>query len=84
MDDNAPETILTTVTDILEEQSKILQAHRQAIELLLGETKKIKQRLDKLELADSLDSSDAKFLKDVITRLEDISKVIANTSLETV
>jgi hypothetical protein len=73
MDDDAPETILNDVVAILEEHSKILQNHRQAFEQLFEDTRKIKERLDKLELTDSLDSSDAEFLMNMTTRLKAIS-----------
>jgi DNA repair ATPase RecN len=73
MGDDAPETLLTQVTEILEEHSKILQNYRQAFEQIFEDTKKIKERLDKLESTDSLDSDDAKFLRDMTTRLKAIS-----------
>jgi hypothetical protein len=75
-DDVAPETILSNVVAVLEEHTKILQDNRQALEQLFKETAAIKQRLDKLESADSLDSNDAKFLKDVAGRLKAISTTI--------
>jgi hypothetical protein len=82
MNDDAPETILSNVVAVLEEHAKILQNHRQAFEQLLGEIGEIKQRLDKLESGNSLDSSDTKFLKDVVARLQNISKVVPTTLVE--
>jgi hypothetical protein len=73
---DTPETILTNVVAVLEEHTRILQQQQQALEQLFGETAEIKQRLDKLESADSLDSDDAKFLKDVTVRLKAISTTI--------
>jgi len=76
MTDDTPETILTNVVAVLEENIKILQHHRSALEQLSRETAEIKQRLDKLESTDSLNSDDAKFLKDITVRLKAISTTI--------
>ena len=76
MNDDAPETILSNVVVVLEEHSKILLSNRQALEQLFAETAKIKQRLDKLESADSINSDDAKFLKDMTERLKAISATL--------
>lgn len=76
MTDDTPETILTNVVAVLEENIKILQHHRSALEQLFRETAEIKQRLDKLESSDSLDSNDTDFLKDMTVRLKAISKTI--------
>jgi len=74
--DDTPETILTNVVAVLEEHTKILQHQRQALEQLLRETAEIKQRLDNLESADSLNSDDTKFIKDVAVRLKAISTTL--------
>jgi hypothetical protein len=73
---HTPETILTNMVAVLEEHTRILQQQQKTLEQLFGETAKIKQRLDKLESADSLDSNDAKFVNDVTARLKAISATI--------
>ena len=75
-DDDAPETILSDVVAVLEEHTRIFQLYRQEVEQLFRDTAEIKQRLDKLESADSLDSNDAKFLKDITARLKAISTTL--------
>jgi membrane-associated HD superfamily phosphohydrolase len=84
MNDDAPETVLTNVVDVLEEHTKILQNYRQLFEQLFREIREIKPRLEKLESADSLDSSDTQFLKHVVVRLQAISKSIPDSFQEKV
>ena len=76
MDNDTPETILNNITAILEEHTTILQSHRQNFEHLLKEVGHIKRRLEKIEAADSLDSSDAKFIADTTARLKAISATL--------
>ena len=81
MNDDEPETVLSNVVAALEEHTKILQNHHHALEQLLIQTEEIKQRLDKLECTDP---SDTKFLKDVVARLQSISKAVPATFQEKV
>jgi DNA repair ATPase RecN len=76
MDNDAPETILTNVVALLEEYNKIFKLHRRDLERLFRDNAEIKQRLDKLESGDSLDTNDAKFLKEMYARLEAISTTL--------
>ena len=76
MDDNTPETLLNTITAILEEHTTILTSHRQNFDHLVKEVGHIKRRLEKIETADSLDSSDAKFVADTTARLKAISATL--------
>jgi len=75
-DDDMPVTVLTQITDALEQHNKILADHRTSIEQLIKENAELKKRLAKLEAADSLSSSDEKFLVDISTRLAAISSAI--------
>jgi uncharacterized protein YdcH (DUF465 family) len=81
MTDDTPETTLTKVVAILEENIKILQHHRLEFKQLFKETAEIKQRLDKLESSDSLDSTDTESLKSMTVRLKDISTIIDEKKL---
>jgi uncharacterized coiled-coil protein SlyX len=76
-------TILSQITDALEEHNKILLAHRTYIERhqkhlerLSGEVAEITNKVKDLEAAESLDSSDAKFIAGVSARLKAISNAI--------
>ena len=71
-----PETILTNVVAVLEEHTKVLLYHRQVFEQLFTETAELKRRLDELQSADSLDSSDVNFIADVSARLKAISNTL--------
>jgi hypothetical protein len=75
MDNDAPETILSNVVAILEEHNKIFQLHCRELEQLFRDNAEMKQRLDKLESAGSIDS-DEKFLKDMTARLKAISTTL--------
>ena len=75
-DDDMPVTVLTQITDALELHNKILADHRKYIEQLIQENAEFKERLAKLEAVDSLNSSDAKFLRGIATRLTAISSAI--------
>ena len=75
-DDDMPVTVLTQITDALELHNKILADHRKSIEQLIQENAEFKERLAKLEAVDSLNSSDAKFLGGIATRLAAISSAI--------
>ena len=75
-DDDMPVTVLTQVANALELHNKILADHRKSIEQLIQENAELKERLAKLEAADSLSSSDAKFLASITTRLTAISSAM--------
>jgi hypothetical protein len=76
MENDAPETMWANVAAVLEEQTKILLYHRQVLEHVLTETAELKRRLDELQSADSLDSSDVNSISDVSARLKAISKTL--------
>jgi hypothetical protein len=76
MENDAPETMWANVAAVLEEQTKILLYHRQVLEYVLTETAELKRRLDELQSADSLDSSDVNSISDVSARLKAISKTL--------
>lgn len=74
MNQDTPETILLNMVAVLEEHTKILQNYRQYFERLSVEITEVNRKLDELQSADgSIDSSDAKFIMDVSTRLKAIS-----------
>lgn len=75
-DNDYPVTVLTQITDLLEQHNKIFADHRNSIEQLIQENVELKKRLAKLEAADSLHSSDAKFLGGITTRLKAISTTL--------
>jgi len=66
-------TVLTQIADALELHNKILADHRKFIQLLFQENAELKKKLGSLESADSLDSNDAQFLKEMTARLKAIS-----------
>jgi len=69
-------TILSLITDTLEEHSKILVNHQKHLERLSTEVAVISNRVKDLEAAGSLDSNDAEFLAAVSERLKDISTTL--------
>jgi hypothetical protein len=73
MENDTPETILNKITAILEEHNTILQSHRENFDHLVKEVGQIRRRVEKLEAADSLSSTDAKFIADTTARLKAIS-----------
>jgi len=75
-DEDLPVTVLTQITDVLELHSKSLADQRKLIEQLFWENTEIKKRVEELEAADSLDSSDKKFLAGITARLALISSAI--------
>ena len=75
-DDDDVTTCLTQAAEALEKHNEILAAHRKYIETLFGEVAAIKKKIETLEAEKSLDSSDAKFLKTVTTRLQAIATSI--------
>jgi hypothetical protein len=76
MENDAPETILTNVVAVLEEHTKILLYHRHMFEQLFTEIAELNRRLDQSQSADSLDSSDVKFIADMSARLKAISNTL--------
>lgn len=77
-DDDRSVTVLNQIADALELQNKILADHRKSIELLVRENAELKKRIGKLEVADSIDSSDVKFLAGVSARLAGIKTMIVD------
>lgn len=75
-DENVTTTILSQIADALEEHNKILAAHRKHLERLSGEVAGIKKKVEDLEAADSLDSSDVKFIAGRSARLKTISSTL--------
>jgi hypothetical protein len=76
MNDDTAETILNQIAAILEEHTTVLKSHRENFEHLIKEVGQIKRRLEKLEAADSLDSTDVKFIADTTARLKAISATL--------
>jgi hypothetical protein len=76
--DDMPTTILSQMADALEEHNKILASHKNHLERLSGEVAGLKSKVEDLEAADSLDSSDAKFIASISTRLKAISTTLKN------
>ena len=75
-DADAATTILTEIADALEEHNKILEAHQKHLERLSGEVAGLNNKVKEVEAANSLDSSDAKFLASVSARLKTISSTL--------
>ena len=76
MEDDTPETILNNIVAVLEEHNTIFLSHRENFEHLLKEIGHLKKRVEKLETDDSLESTDAKFVADVNSRLKAISDTL--------
>jgi len=74
--DESIEKILDDVAAVLEEHNKILLSHRQMFEQLFKQTAALNQKVDQLKSADSLGSSDVKFVADMIARLKAISDAL--------
>ena len=75
-DDDVTTTILTQIADALEEHNKILEAHQKHLERLSGEVAGLNNKVKEVEAANSLDSSDAKFLISLSDRLKAISNAL--------
>jgi len=75
-DDDVTTTVLTQIADTLEEHNKILAAHQKHLERLSGEVAGLNNKVKEVEAANSLDSSDAKFLASVSARLKAISSTL--------
>jgi uncharacterized coiled-coil protein SlyX len=69
-------TVLTQITDVLEEHNKIFAAHQKHLERLSGEVAELNRKVKEVEGANSLDSSDTQFLANVSARLKAISSTI--------
>jgi uncharacterized coiled-coil protein SlyX len=76
MDQDYATTILSKITDALEEHSKILVNHQKHLEQLSTEVAVISNRVKDLEAAGSLDSNDAEFLVAMSERLKAISTIL--------
>jgi hypothetical protein len=74
--DESIEKILDDVAALLEEHSKILLSHRQMFEQLFKQTAALNRKIDQLKSADSLNSSNAKFIADMTARLKTISDAL--------
>jgi hypothetical protein len=75
-DDDVTTTVLTQIADTLELHNKILAAHKKHLEQLSGEVAGLNHKVKELEAANSLDSTDAKFLASVSARLKGISSTL--------
>jgi cell division protein FtsB len=73
-DDDAATIILDQIADTLEEHNRVLANHQKHLERLSREVAELNSRVKDLEAAGSLDSSDAKFLAGVSSRLKAISR----------
>jgi len=76
MNDDVTTTVLTQIADTLEEHNKILAAHQKHLERLSGEVAGLNHKVKEVEAANTLDSSDAKFLASVSARLKAISSTL--------
>jgi uncharacterized coiled-coil protein SlyX len=76
MNDDVVTTLLTQIADILEEHNKILADHKKHLERLFEEVAKLNNKVKEIEAANSLDSSDAKFVASVSARLKAVSSTI--------
>jgi len=79
-DDDMSVTVLAQIANALELQNKILEDHKKFIEQLFQQNAKLQKRLESLEAADSLDSSDVEFLAGIAARLATIKKNVNNVS----
>jgi len=70
------EVLFANVATILEEHNKIFLHQSQELKQLFRGIAEIKQRLDKLESANSLGDADAKFVDHINARLEAISNTL--------
>lgn len=75
-DDDLDTTILTQICDTLEQHNKILGANQKHLVRLSGEVAELKGIVKELMAANSLDSSDAKFLISLSDRLKAISNAL--------
>ena len=64
------------ITDTLEEHNKILAAHQKHLERLSRDVAILNNKVKEVEVANSLDSSDAKFLASLSARLKTISSTV--------
>jgi len=77
--DNAATTVLSLITNAIEEHNKTLVNHQRHLERLSREVAIISNRLKDFEIAGSSNSNDAKFLADVSERLKAISTTLDAT-----
>jgi len=75
-DEDVTTTVLAQIADALELHNKILADHQKHLQRLSGEVAGIKKKVEDLEVAGSLDSSDAKFIAGVSARLKAISSTL--------
>jgi cell division protein FtsB len=75
-EDDAATTILDQIAGVLEEHNRVLVKHKKHLEQLSREVAELNSRVQDLEAAGSLDSSDAKFLAGVTSRLKAISTAL--------
>jgi hypothetical protein len=72
--DNTPETILNNIVTVLEELAKNFSSYQQALVNFQKEVGELKKRVGTLEAENTIDSSDAKFMVDMVARLKAIPK----------
>jgi uncharacterized coiled-coil protein SlyX len=75
-DDDVTTTVLTQITDTLEEYNKILAAQQKHLERLSEEVAELKNKVKEVETANSLNSSNEKFLASITERLKVISSTV--------
>lgn len=76
MDSETVDNLLNQIAAVLEQHTVIAVNHRQTIENISREVAQLKTRVEKLEASGSIESDDAKFLKEVTARLKAISDKI--------
>jgi uncharacterized coiled-coil protein SlyX len=75
-DDDVTTTVLTQIADTLEEYNKILAAQQKHLERLSEEVAELKNKVKEVETANSLNSSNEKFLASITERLKVISSTV--------
>jgi cell division septum initiation protein DivIVA len=76
VDSETVDNLLNQIAAVLEQHTVIAVNHRQTIENISREVAQLKTRVEKLEASGSIESDDAKFLKEVTARLKAISDKI--------
>jgi hypothetical protein len=76
MEDDTSVTIINNIVATLEEHNKILVNHRDAFQDVYGQLTNLKEELREIKKLNSLNSSDAQFIADIIARLTAITNTV--------
>ncbi len=74
--DDTPETILVNLVATLEKHNELFQSHKQALENIHRQVKGLRERVEKLEASNNIDSTDARFIVDINARLKSLQTTI--------